>query len=81
MDEDMSNTLMKQTGGNMITLGICLILFLVYKKCKTCNSSFHTSWLDCETEDYKERKAAKHRENIKKALSEHTTETMRDSQV
>ena len=66
-------------GSNLLTLGIVLTLYVVYKRCLQCKSHVHTAWLDCETQKVKEAKKLEKISVIKEALTQHQRETMRSS--
>ena len=70
---------MTSAGGNLLSLVVVTIMYVVYKRCLTCQSHIHTSWLDCETEKVKCAKRNKKKELICEALQDHQSKTLRNS--
>ena len=73
----MEASFIANCGGNLLTVGVVLGIFVVYKRCISSKCAIHSSWLDCESPEVKEAKLSETRINIKKALMEHQRETSR----
>ena len=73
----MDSELLLNCGGNLLTVGVVLMIFVVYKRCLSSKCTIHSSWLDCESPEVKAAKLSETRINIKKALMEHQPETSR----
>ena len=70
---------MTSAGGNLLSIVVVTVCYVVYKRCLTCQSHIHTSWLDCDTEKVKRAKRTHKKELICEALDEHLSKTIRQS--
>ena len=61
--------------GNVVTLGLAGLCYILYQRCQTCDSKCHTSWLTCESQKMKEKKENQKIDLLLKALEIHTRRT------
>ena len=71
--------IMTSAGGNLLSLLAMTVVYVIYKRCLTCQSHIHTSWFDCETEKVKRAKRNRKKELICEALEDHQSKTLRNS--
>jgi hypothetical protein len=73
----MEASFIANCGGNLLTVGVVLGIYVLYKRCVHSRCAIHSAWLDCDSPEIKELKLSETRINIKKAMLEHDRETNR----
>jgi len=68
-------------GGNLVSLGFALGIYVLYKRCVHSKCAIHSSWLDCESSEIKEIRFQKRKTELKKALEEINVETQHSNPI
>ncbi len=72
-----ASNLLTAFSGNAVAMILALSCYIAYKRCLGCRSHIHTSWIDCESDRLTEQKTLQKISIIKRALTEHKTESQR----
>lgn len=75
----METELLLNCGGNILTMGLGLILFVVWKRCVHSKCAIHSSIIDCESPEIKIKKFNNQKNLLKQVLAELQSETQHDS--
>lgn len=73
--------LLINSGGNVLTLILIGILYVIYQRCQSCNSSCHTQNFDCTSEEVRSQKQEHKISVLLKALERHDKNTARENLV
>ena len=63
--------LLVNSGGNILTVMLLGILYVVYQRCQSCNSSCHTGFFDCTSKEIKKAREEDKISILIKALERH----------
>ena len=66
-------------GGNLLSIGLALGIYVLYSRCVHSRCAIHSTWLDCESDEIKQLKFSKQKTVLKQALEEIRVETERGS--
>jgi hypothetical protein len=71
--------LLVNSGGNMLTMVLVGLLYVMYQRCLSCNSSCHTGFFDCTSKEVRNAKDENKISVLIKALERHDKNTSRNS--
>ena len=61
------------SGGNLCTVILLGVFYIFYQRCLTCNSSCHTGFFDCTSEEVRNARTENKIGILMKALQRHET--------
>ena len=78
---ELNSEFLLNCGGNLVSLGLALGIYVLYKRCVHSKCAIHSSWLDCESDEIKEIRFQKRKTELKKALEEIKIETQHSNPI
>ncbi len=65
------------TGAGVVSMLLSAVLYVCYRRLATSRCAINSSWLTCESDSHRERVAKGNVELIKRAMTEHNSDSLR----